>query len=123
MEKTEVQPREAAIPHALVLNKPQNNRPAEEECRWGLHCPICTKEEGMEGWNGNRQENQQRNHCPQSPQCPQAYDIPDRSQQFMLEKEWNEKMEHLNSKYNLDCYSSSKSDSDFEPEHKYETLV
>ena len=67
MEKTEVTPRLAAIPHALVLNKPQinqSNRPAEEECRWGPHCPICTKEEGTEDWNSNRQENQQRTHCP-----------------------------------------------------------
>ena len=38
-------------------------------------------------------------------------------------KEWNEKLECLNEKYNLDYYSSSESDSDFEPEHKYETLI
>ena len=35
MEKTEVPPRVAAIPHALVLNKPQNNRLAEEEYAHG----------------------------------------------------------------------------------------
>ena len=61
IEKTEVLPRVAAIPHTLVLNKLQNNqdnRTAEEECKWVLHCPICTKEEGTEDWNGNRQENQ-----------------------------------------------------------------
>ena len=34
MEKTEVPPRVAAIPYTLVLNKPQNNRPAEEKCTW-----------------------------------------------------------------------------------------
>ena len=45
------------------------------------------------------------------------------SQQIKLETEWNEKMEHLNEKYNLDYYSSSESDSDFEPEHKYETHI
>ena len=91
----------------------------EEECRWGPYCPICAKEEGTEDWNGKRQENQQRNHYPQSLQPPPAYDIPDRfSQQTKLEKEWNEKMEHLNEKYNLDYYSSSDSDSDFESEHK-----
>ena len=32
-------------------------------------------------------------------------------------------MKHLNEKYNLDYYSSSKSDSDFEPDHKYDTLI
>ena len=45
MDKTEVSPRVAAIPHAMVLNKPQNNKPAEGKCTWGLHCPICKKEE------------------------------------------------------------------------------
>ena len=28
-----------------------------------------------------------------------------------------------NEKYNIDYYSSSESDSDFDPEHKYETLI
>ena len=32
-------------------------------------------------------------------------------------------MEHLNGKYDLDYYSGSKTDSDFDPEHKYETLI
>ena len=35
----------------------------------------------------------------------------------------NKKMEHLNEKHNLDYYSSSEYDSDFEPEHKYEALI
>ena len=98
MEKAEekIPPRLAVIPHALVLNKAQSNRPAEEECRWGLHCPICTKStpnpkaESTEDWNGERQGNQQRNYNPQSPQYSPAYDIPDRfSKQYKLEKEWN----------------------------------
>ena len=125
-EKAEVPPRVAIISHGLVLNKPQNNKQTEEICTWGLHCPICKKEEeeGTEDWNGDRQESQQRNHYPQNPQHPQTYDIPDRfSQQIKLEKEWNEKVEHLNEKYNLGCYSSSEFDSDFELEHKYETLI
>ena len=63
MEKTEVPPRVAAIPHTLVMNKPQNNRPAEEECIWGPHCPICTKE-GTEDQNGDRLETQQRTDHP-----------------------------------------------------------
>ena len=97
MEKTEAPPRVAPIPYAMVLNKPKNNRQVEEKCTWGLHCPLCPKEEGTEDWNSDRQENQQRTHYPQSPQHPQAYDIPDRfSQQIKLVKEWNENMECLN---------------------------
>ena len=45
------------------------------------------------------------------------------SQQLKLEREWNEEMEQLNDKYNLDYYSSSESDSESESEHKYETLI
>ena len=50
VEKTEVSPQVAAIPHAMGLPKPHNNRPAEEKCTWGLHCPICKKveEDGRE---------------------------------------------------------------------------
>ena len=40
-----VQPRVAAIPHAMVLSKSQNNRQTEEKCTWGPHCPICKKDE------------------------------------------------------------------------------
>ena len=59
---------------------------------------------------------------PKSPRYSPAYGIPDRfAQQLKLGKEWNEKMECLNDRYNLDYYSSSESD--FELEHKYETLI
>ena len=122
VEKTELPSWVVAIPHAMVLPKPQNNRSAEEKCTWGLHCPICKKEEedGTEDWNSD----QQRNHHPLNPQHPQTYDVPDwYSEQIRLRREWDEKMEHLNEKYNLDYYSTSESDSDFELEHKYETLI
>ena len=75
VEKMEVPTLVAAIPHAMVLPKPQNNRSAEEKCTWGPHCPICKKEEedGTEDWNGD----QQRNLHPQNPQHPQTYDVSD----------------------------------------------
>ena len=66
--------KQAAIPHTLMLNKPQNNKPAEEECKWGLHCPICTKltqnpkAGSSEDWNDEKQDNLQRNYYSQSPQ-------------------------------------------------------
>ena len=40
-----------------------------------------------------------------------------------LRRELDEKMECQNEKYNLDYYFSSESNSDFELEHKYETLI
>ena len=86
VEKTEIPPRVAAIPHAMVLPKPENNRPAEKKCTWRLLCPICKKEEeeGMEDWNGD----QQRNHHPQNPQHPQTYDVCDQyPEQIWLRRE------------------------------------
>ena len=109
VENAEVPPRVAAIPHAMVVPKPQNNRPVEEKCTWGLHCPMCKKEEeeDTEDWNGDKQENKQRNHYPQSPQHPQTYNVPDRySEQIRLQREWDEKMELLNEKYNFDYKDS-----------------
>ena len=64
----------------------------------------------------------------QSTQHSQSFDVPDRySKQIWLRREWEEKIEWLNEKYNLDYYSSSESESKSEPEnryeHKYKTLI
>ena len=115
MEKTEEKtpPRVAAISHTMT-NKPHQGK-AEEKCGWGLHCPICMKTipnqkvESTEDWNSEGQDNQKRNYYPQGPPS--------------LEKEWNEQMEILKDKYNLDYYSSSESNSEPKSEHKYETLI
>ena len=56
--------------------------------------------------------------------------VPDRySEQIRLCREWEEKTERLNEKYNLDCFSSSELDSeseegeDYRYKHNYETLI
>ena len=119
VKNTEVPPKIAVIPHAMVMPKQVG-----EKCTWQPHCPTCKKEEeeSIEDWNGNRQRDQPRNHHPQNAQHHQTFDIPDRyAEQIRLRREWDEKMEFLNEKYGLDYYSSSESDSDVEPEHKYDT--
>ena len=121
VEKAEDPPRVAAIPHAMVLPKQ-----IEEKCTGGPHCPICKKEEqeGTEDRNSNRQKDQPRNHYPLNLQHPQSYDVPDRySEQIRLRRDWDGKMECLNAKSNIDNYSSLESKSDYELEHKYETLI
>ena len=122
--------KQTAIPCTQMLNQPQNDKPAEDECKWELHWPICTKSTqnpkagSSKDWNGKEGDNLQRNYYPQSPWYSPSYDIPDRfSQQYKSEKEWNERMEHLNDKYNLDYYSSSESEFEYESEHKYKTLI
>ena len=116
---------------------PPCNGYAQTSCRkitWRPHSPICKNEEehGEKGWNSDRQKEQPRNQCPQytqhsqsqNTQHPQSFDVPERySEQIRLRSEWEEKMECLNEKYNLDYYSSSEPDSYFELEHKYEMLI
>ena len=49
--------------------------------------------------------------------------------QLKLCKQWEEEMERLNTKYNLDCFSDSELDSEsdegeeYKYEHNYETLL
>ena len=40
-EEEKTLPKQAAIPHALMLNKSKKNKPAEEESRWGLPAPSA----------------------------------------------------------------------------------
>ena len=119
-------PKIAAIPHVMV-NKPSQSK-AKEMCRWGPHCPICTKftpnpkAESSEDWNCERQDQLERNYYPQSPWYSPSYDILDRlSQHYKMEEDRKESLEFLNDKYNLDYYSSSDSNSESKSEHKYET--
>ena len=100
-----------------------------EKCTWGLHCPIYIKEEeeGQEDWNGDRQRDQSKNHHPHNTQHPQSFDVPDRySEQIRLRREWDEKMECLNEKYNLDYHSSSESNPNIKNtnmRHSYEYYI
>ena len=62
--KEKTPPKQATVPHAMILNKPQNSKPAEVECGWGPQCPVCTQatpniktEHTEEDWNGNRERN------------------------------------------------------------------
>ena len=49
--------------------------------------------------------------------------------QSKLRKQWEEEMERLNAKYNLDCFSESELDSELDEEevykyeHGYDTLI
>ena len=93
MEKAEdrTPPKIADIPHTMP---PQNQ--ADEMCRSEPHCPICTKStpnpkaENSEDWNGERQDQLERNYCPQSPKYPSSYDIPDIIKQKKAgRRDWN----------------------------------
>ena len=80
----------------MIYKPPQGK--AEENCGWGLHCPICAKStpkaESSEDWNGKKQDNLQRNYCLKALSILQHMTfLTEFSQQYKLEKEWNEGME------------------------------
>ena len=90
----------------------------EEKCSWGPNCPFC-KSQKKEG-----EDQQQQKPLPK----PQAK-RPDTLSLVKMRQQWEAEMERLNTKYNLDCFSDSKLDSEsdkgeqYQYEHRYETLI
>ena len=89
----------------------------EEKCGWGPNYPFC-KAQKKDG------EEQQQKPLPK----PQAK-RPDTLSMTKMRQQWDEEMERLNTKYNLDCFSDSELDSEsdegeqYQYEHGYETLI
>ena len=109
-------------------NEPKINEQSSEKCGWGPDCPFCKSQK--EG----REEDKTQQELKASPlpklQRPQAR----RPRTLNLNKtrakqQWEEEMERLNEKYNIDCFSSSELDSESDEgeqycyEHGYETLI
>ena len=105
-------------PPIKVEPKPEGQpttSPKAQKCGWGPNCPFC---KNQEDWNGDHQKQlqQQRSNS-------KTFDVSDQyPSQLRLLKQWEEEMERLNSKYNLDCFSDSEldSESDKREEYKYE---
>ena len=90
----------------------------EEKCGWDPNCPFCKSQKK------EVEDQQQQKPLPK----PQAI----RSNTLSLTKtrqQWEEEMERLYSKYNLDCCLDSELDSDsdegeqYQYKHGYETLI
>ena len=90
----------------------------EEKCGWGPDCLFC-KSQKKEG-----EDQQQQKSLPK----PQAR-RPDTLSLTKMRQQWEAEMERLNSKFNLDCFTDSKLDSEsnegeqYQYEHGYETLI
>ena len=94
----------------------QSSSQKEEKCGWGPDCHFC-KAQKKDG------EDQQQKPLPE----PQAK-RPNTLSMTRMRQQWEEEMERLNTKYNLDCFSDSELDSEsdedewYQYEHGYETL-
>ena len=98
----------------------------EEKCGYGPNCPFCKaqKKDANPPHLQEQMEDHQQKPLPKlQAKRPKTLNITKTKQQ------WEEKMERLNAKYNLDCFSDSeldsKSDEDkrYHYEHGYETLI
>ena len=101
----------------------QTSSQKEEKCGWGPNCPFC-KAQKKDADLPHQQEEQQQKPLPK----PQAK-RPDTLSITKMRQQWEEEMERLNTKYNLDCFSDSELDSEsdedewYQYEHGYETLI
>ena len=80
----------------------------EEKCGWGPDCSFC-KAQKKDG------EDQQQKPLPKL----QAK-RPDTLSMTKTRQQWEEEMERLNTKYNLDCFSDSTLDSESDEDEQYQ---
>ena len=110
-------------------NELKINEQSSEKCRWGPDCPFCRCQE--KGKEEDKAQQQELKASPQpklqKPQARQPKTL--NLNKTRAKQQWEEEMERLNEKYNLDCFLSSELDleSDEEEqycyEHSYETLI
>ena len=78
----------------------------EEKCSWRPDCPFC-KAQKKDADLPHQQEDQQQKPLPK----PQAK-RPDTLSITKTRQQWEEEVERLNTKYNLDCFSDYELDSE-----------
>ena len=87
----------------------QTSSQKEEKCGWGPNCPFCKAQKKDTDLPHQQEclEEQQQKPLPK----PQAK-RPDTLSITKTKQQWEEEMERLNTKYNLDCFSDSELDSE-----------
>ena len=124
---TEGEKEEMVKPYPKKENKMGEQDPKEEKCGWGPDCPLC-KAQKIEANPPHQKEpmegQQQQKPLPK----PQAI-RPDSLNMTKTKQQLEQEMEKLNEKYNLDCFSDSKLDSEsdedeqYQYQHRHETLI
>ena len=101
----------------------KNEQPTEK-CGWGLGCPFCKSQEQKED-QGKEQQQKLSPNAKQQAARPKTLTL----NISKAKQQWEDEMERLNSKYNLDCYSNSELDLEsdkgeqYRYEHDYEILI
>ena len=104
----------------------QTSNQKEEKCGWGPNCPFCKaqkKDVDPSHLQGQIEDQQQNLLSKLQAKRPETLNITRARQQ------WEEEMERLSAKYNLDCFSDSElnseldEDEQYQYEHGYETFI
>ena len=85
-----------------------------EKCSWGPGCPFCKSQEQKEE-QGKVQLQKLSPKAKQEATKPKTLNL----NMTKAKQQWEEEMERLNSKYNLNCYSNSELDSKSDEEEQY----
>ena len=111
----------------------KTNEQSLEICGLGPDCPFCkNQEKGKEEDKDQQQLKASPQPKLQKPQVrrPKTLNLNDKyPNKTRAKQQWEEEMERLNEKYNLDCFLSSELDSELDEgeqyhyEHGYETLI
>ena len=103
---------------------PQNLQPrtTQNPQLQNLQCPQPQTLQHPQS-QGSQHAEKQKFQYPKLQNNQKSFDIPERyAEQIRLQTEWEEKIERLNEKYNLDCFSSSKLDPESDEEENYKLL-
>ena len=124
---TEGEKEEMAMPYTKEEDKMGEQDPKEEKCGWEPNCPLCKaqKKEANLPHQQEPMEGQQQQKPLPKPQVtrPNILNVTKTKQQ------WEQEMERLNEKYNLDCFSDSElnsesgEDEQYQYQHGYEMLI
>ena len=104
----------------------QNPNQKEEKCVWGPNYPFCKtqKKEADLPYQQEQMEGQQQKPLPKL-----QVKRPDTLSMTKTKQQWEQEMERLNTKYNLDCFLDSELDSEsgkdeqYQYQHRYKTLI
>ena len=113
-------------PKEEVKEGEKNPNQKEEKCGWGPNCPFCKaqKKEADLPHQQEQMEGQQQKLLPKL-----QVKRPNTLSMTKTRQQWEQEMERLNTKYNLDCFFDSElnSESDeneqYQYQHGYETLI
>ena len=125
---TEREKKGVAKPYPKEEGKEGEQNPNQKEEKFGMgpNCPFCKaqRKEADLPHQQEQMEGQQQKHLPKL-----QVKRPNTLSMTKTKQQWEQEMERLNTKYNLDCFSDSElnseldEDEQYQYQHGYKTLI